>query len=313
MIEYFRVDSRHMLRKIEEERPGCWIAVFEPTEDDITWLGERFGIVEEDARAALDLEEFSRIEYDHMYTMFILDTPVRVKSARDHTNRSYQTIPIALFETPDHVITVCSVYKIPFIEHLKTAKDLVPTEDVKAFADDIIMASSSAYFAALRWINRRRTELAKVVQRPSRRDLEDLYALDSALVYFKTSLTTNDTMFEKHLRRSVFASAEERGRFDDVVISNHQALESTKIYSEILDSTIDHFSLLMEHDLNRTMQVVAAATLVLCIPTAVAGFFGMNVLGIPLADHPYGFGIVVLLTMLASLSVLYVLKKLRWF
>ncbi len=81
----------------------------------------------------------------------------------------------------------------------------------------------------------------------------------------------------------------------------------------MLDSTIDHFGLMMDHDLNRTMQVVAVVTLVMCIPTAVAGFFGMNVLGIPFDTHPFGFAIVAALTVSATLLITLILKKLRWF
>lgn len=310
MIEYFCTDEQHSLRKLDKEEPGCWIAVFEPTPDELSQISSKFGFEEEDATAALDLEEVSRIENEHGYTMFILDTPVRDRSSNE---RSYKTIPIALFETPHNVVTICSVYKIPIIDQLKASKDLSSTEDVHAFAADILMASSSAYFMALRIINRRRAELMATAKRPSRKELQDLYVLDSSLVYFKTSLVTNDAIFEKHLRRSPFPTEDDRARFDDVVIENRQALETTRIYSEILDSTINHFSLLMEHDLNRTMQVVATVSLVLCIPTAVAGFFGMNLLGIPLADYPWGFGVVAGCTMLVALALLFVLKKLRWF
>ncbi|MEG1906259.1 MAG: magnesium transporter CorA family protein [Gordonibacter sp.] len=310
MIEYFCTDGQQALRKLDAEASGCWIAVFEPTSEELTWLRERFGFEEEDACAALDLEEVSRIEYNHGYTLSILDTPVRDRSSNE---RSYKTIPIALFETQSNVVTVCSVYKIPLIDQLKSSKNLPPTAEVGAFASEVLIASSAAYFMALRVINRRRAELMNMVKRPSRKELEDLYVLDSSLVYLKTSLVTNDAIFDKHLRRFAFATDEARERFDDVTIENRQALETTRIYSEILDSTIEHFSLLMEHDLNRTMQVVATVTLVLCVPTAVAGFFGMNVLGIPLAEIPWGFGIVTCCTVLASVVLLLVLKKLRWF
>lgn len=310
MIEYFRTDEHRALEKIDKEEPGCWVAVFEPTSDELSRLRTEFGFKEEDVSAALDLDEVSRIEDDHGYTLFILDTPVRDRSSNE---RSYKTIPIALFETPHNVVTVCSVYKIPLIDQLKASKDLSPTEDVHAFAADILTASSSAYFMALRIINRRRAELMSTTKRPTRKELEDLYVLDSSLVYFKTSLVTNDSIFEKYLRRAPFSTKGERDRFDDVLIENRQALETTRIHSEILDSTIDHFSLLMEHDLNRTMQVVATVTLVLCVPTAVAGFFGMNLLGIPLGDYPWGFAVVAGCTMLVALALLLVLKKLRWF
>lgn len=310
MIEFFATNEQHALQKIDHEAPGCWIAVFEPDADELSWLTERFGLEEEDARAALDLEEVSRIERNNNYTMFIMDTPVRDRTSNE---RSYKTIPFALFETPENVITVCTVYKLPLVQQLMSFKDLPSASDVRAFSDSILTASSAAYFLALRLINRRRIDLMAAVKHPSRKELEDLYNLDSSLVYFKTSLATNDAIFEKHLRRFPFPGKDDQERFDDVMIENRQALETTRIYSEILDSTIEHFSLLMNHDLNRTMQVVATVSLVLCVPTAVAGFFGMNLLGIPLSELPWGFGIVTGCTALVSVVLLLVLKKLRWF
>ncbi len=39
----------------------------------------------------------------------------------------------------------------------------------------------------------------------------------------------------------------------------------------------------------------------------------MNLLGIPLDTFPWGFGVVTGCTVLASLGLLFVLKKFRWF
>ena len=39
----------------------------------------------------------------------------------------------------------------------------------------------------------------------------------------------------------------------------------------------------------------------------------MNLLGIPLADYPWGFAVVAGCTTLVALTLLFVLKKLRWF
>ena len=100
--------------------------------------------------------------------------------------------------------------------------------------------------------------------------------------------------------------------FDDVIVEHQQALETTKIYSGILDSAIDHFGLIMDYDLNHTMQLVATLTLVLCIPTIIGGLFGMNLEGIPLSDSPYGFAIVTGLAAVILAVLLLVLKKLKW-
>ena len=313
MIEYFLTDEKtRTLVKIDEEQPHCWIALFEPTEEELSETAARFDIEPDDLRAPLDLEEVSRIESDNGYTMFIVDTPIHSLASGE---KRYTTIPIGIYETPDHVITVSSVYRVPIISLLKSRqRNLHDTANIKGFSGDLLLASSEAYFMSLRAVNRRRISLSNATEKPSRKDLEELYALDASLVYIKTSLATNDTVFQRY-RRNVLASHDEEiiDLFDDVIIENSQALETTKIYSEILDSTINHFGLMMDYDLNRTMQLVASLTLVLCVPTVIGGVFGMNLEGIPLADSPYGFAIVTGITALILVIMLVVLKKLKWF
>lgn len=312
MIEYFRTDGEaRSLVKLDCEERGCWIALFEPTIDELRGIAERFSIDEGDLRAPLDPEEVSRVERNEDYTMFIVDTPVRDEAPGA---RGYKTIPIGVFETPHHVVSVCSVYRIPIIAVLKQQRGLHDTSEIRQFTSDMLLASSSAYFTSLQVLNRRRMQLDQRMDKPTRKDLEELYDLDESFVYLTTSLTTNDTMLERY-RRYVLLSADEEVRelFDDVIIENRQALETTRIYSGILDSTIDHLGMIMNQDLNRTMQLVATITLVLCVPTVIGGLFGMNVEGIPLAGSPYGFAIVTGVTAVVLVLLLVLLKKLKWF
>lgn len=312
VIEYFRTDEgMRSLTKLEGEERGCWIALFEPTFEELRTMAKRFAIDEDDLRAPLDPEEVSRVERNENYTMFIVDTPVRDEKPGAH---GYKTIPIGVFETPHHVISVCSVYRIPIIAVLKQQRDLHDTGEIRKFTSDMLLASSSAYFTSLQVLNRRRMQLDQDLDRPTRKDLEELYDLDKSFVYLTTSLTTNDTMLERY-RRYVLLSADEEARelFDDVIIENRQALETARIYSNILDSTIEHLGMTMNQDLNRTMQLVATITLVLCVPTVIGGLFGMNVEGIPLSGSPYGFAIVTGATAVLLLLLLLLLKKLKWF
>ena len=206
------------------------------------------------------------------------------------------------------------MYRIPIIALLKRQRNLHDTAEVRKFTSDMLLASSSAYFTSLQVLNRRRMRLEQDMEHPTRKDLEELFDLDESFVYLTTSLATNDMMLERY-RRYVLLSADEEVRelFDDVIIENRQALETTRIYSQILDSTIQHFSMTIDQDLNRTMQLVATITLVLCVPTIVGGFFGMNLEGIPLADSPYGFAIVTGVTAVLLVALLALLKKLKWF
>ncbi|MEF2655283.1 MAG: magnesium transporter CorA family protein [Eggerthellaceae bacterium] len=314
MIEYFIMDEKNnSLVKISHEQPGCWIALFEPTPEELKETATRFRIDEDDIAAPLDPEEISRIENnDDDYVMFIVDTPLHDKSSGE---KRYKTIPIGIFQTKDHVISVCSVYRVPLIRILKSRpNELHDTTNTYKFVSDLLIASAQAYFASLQALDKRRRILTAAIEKPSRRELEELYALNDSLVYIQTSLATNNTVFERY-RRHIQASgnAEVIELYDDVIVEHQQALETAKIYSAILDSAIDHFGLIMDYDLNHTMQLVATLTLVLCVPTVIGGLFGMNLGGIPLTESPYGFSLVTGITAIVLIVLLIILKRLKWF
>jgi magnesium transporter len=60
------------------------------------------------------------------------------------------------------------------------------------------------------------------------------------------------------------------------------------------------------------MKFLAAITIVLSLPTMVASFYGMNV-DLPFEHVPYAFGLVIALSLLISLSVVYIFVKRDWF
>ena len=57
------------------------------------------------------------------------------------------------------------------------------------------------------------------------------------------------------------------------------------------------------------MKLLTTITLVMAIPTMVASFYGMNVRGIPFAEHPHGFWIVLGFTAVVSMVVTLIFSK----
>jgi zinc transporter len=64
--------------------------------------------------------------------------------------------------------------------------------------------------------------------------------------------------------------------------------------------------------LNRTMLILAAVTVVLMPLTVISGVFGMNLAGIPFADHPYAFWAVTLVLALLGIGLAIWMRKRRW-
>ena len=102
---------------------------------------------------------------------------------------------------------------------------------------------------------------------------------------------------------------EDEELLEDVIIENKQAIEMANIYSGNLNVTTEAVASVISNNLNIVMKLLTTITLVMSISNIVAGFYGMNVPGIPFANHPYGFWIVLGLTAVVSLVVTVIFSK----
>ena len=98
---------------------------------------------------------------------------------------------------------------------------------------------------------------------------------------------------------------EDEDLLEDVIVENKQAIEMASIYSGILSGSMDAFASIISNNLNQSMKFLATVTIVLSIPTMVASFYGMNVStsGMPFADSPFGFLIVIGFSIILSFIV----------
>jgi magnesium transporter len=99
---------------------------------------------------------------------------------------------------------------------------------------------------------------------------------------------------------------------EDVITENQQAIEMTNIASNILSSMMDAFASIISNNVNAVMKFLAAATIVIALPTLVASIFGMNV-PLPFQDNPWSTLLVLLLAMGLSAVVTRLFVKRGWF
>ena len=97
--------------------------------------------------------------------------------------------------------------------------------------------------------------------------------------------------------------------FEDVIIDNSQALEMANIHTNILNGTMEAYASIISNNLNLFVNRLTIITVVLLLPTLIASFYGMNVEGLPLSNHPYGFYIIVGVSIGVSLILLFFFRK----
>jgi len=309
MIRIFKTEDGAMHEK-EEMQPGCWIALTNPTASEIIDIADTYQIDPDHLRAPLDEEERSRIEVEDEYTLILVDIPsIEERNGKDW----FVTIPLAIITTKDVLITVC-LEETPVLTSFMDGR----VRDFHTFMKtrfilQILYKNATQFLQYLRIIDKKSEVIErKLHQSQKNEELIELLELEKSLVYFTTSLRSNEVVLEKLLRiEKIKKYPEDTDLLEDVIVENKQAIEMANIYSGILSGTMDAFASVISNNLNIVMKFLATVTIVLSIPTMIASFYGMNVNshGMPFADSPYGFAIALGLTLLLSLFVAYIFNK----
>ena len=141
------------------------------------------------------------------------------------------------------------------------------------------------------------------------KELLKLLSLEKGLVYFTTSLRSNEAVMERTLRGKIVKMYEEdEDILEDAIVENKQALEMSKVYQDILNGTMEAYGSIISNNLNSVMKYLTSVTIILSLPTMIGSFWGMNV-SLPFADNPWAFGILIVLSIIISLVVAIFLRK----
>lgn len=312
MVKIYNSDiETNEFKQIKRYKEGSWIDMVNPTEEEIKTVCDNLKIREEFIRDSLDYEEKARIddEEDDGTYLFIIDVPIK---ENNNESEVYTTMPLGIIVVRDEYIITVSLRKNAVIEKFEKNKiKNFSTYKKSRFLFQIMYVNASIFLTYLKQMNKE-SEIAESTLKNSMRNSEllKLLAIEKGLVYFTTSLKSNELIMEKTLRGKILKLYEEdEDLLEDAIVENKQAIEMSKIYSDILNGTMDAYASIISNNLNGVMKFLTSITIILAIPTLIASLWGMNV-PVPLQNHPYGFVILVLASILVTvISILFLKKK----
>ena len=311
MINIYNTNvETNQLEEINKIQKGCWVNLVSPSDEEIINVCSELKISTDYVKDSLDYEEKARIdtEEDDGTVLFVIDVPVIEKEGDSYT---YSTMPLGVIIVRDDYIVTVSLRKSIVIEKfIKSKVKNFVTYMKSRFLFQIMLENSSAYLTYLKRINKE-TEIAESTLKHSmkNRELLKMLSLEKSLVYFTTSIKSNEVVMEKTLRgKFIKLYEDDEDILEDAIIENKQAIEMGKIYSDILNGTMDAYASIISNNLNGVMKFLTSITIVLAIPTMVSSFWGMNV-ELPFQNNINGFAIMVAISILLTLGVTVWLKK----
>lgn len=290
-------NTNHALRTQEEWTPNCWVQVTCPTPDDEDFLINQLQIPDYFLDDIRDKDERARYDYDDGWALIILRIPY-VKEVRSRT--PHTTIPLGIIINKGVCVTVCNYetnMMIDFVSYQQKRN--------QGFTDSVDLVFRLFLSSAV-WYLKRLKQINVLVEEAKRNldkkiDNEDLIALSrlqDSLVYFITSIRGNETLLSK-LKFKLPVDELDADLIEDVNIEMNQARETTNIYTNILDSTMETYASIINNNTSSVMKQMTSVSIILMFPTLIASIFGMNLIS-GMEDAKWGFPLVIVLSFVVT-------------
>ena len=310
MIKIFKNTDNGFI-SIDGIEKNCWVNVSNPSPDELTKLSEDLTIPLDFLTDSLDVDERSRVEIENDTTLIILRVP---KFDKNNLGVPFTTLPLGIVLTKDITITICLWDINEVLDLFKGKIKNLPTGNRRRFILHLFHRTAFFYLRYLKEINKKSNEVETELHRSMKNEeLIKLLDIEKSLVFFTTSLRSNELMMERLSKiRTLELDEDDKDLLDDIIVDNKQAIEMANIYSNILSGMMDAFASVISNNLTIVMKFLTSVTIILMLPTLVASIYGMNV-ELPFQHSPHAFFITIGLSFcLSSVGVLIFLKN-RWF
>lgn len=305
MLEiYLKATPDSPFEKISDFRPGSWVYAKEANLEDLSRIAESTRIDIADLRDSLDKYELPRIEHLDDNILFFVRHPA------SHEFGLY-TDTLTLLFTPSLVIAI-SPHRSEIIEQMISSNTPLVSVQKPKLILHILMKITQDYTNN---IKRVRTSILGAEEPPKVVDSNSIVVLtknEEILNQYLTSLVPMRNLLETMAsgRYMNFYEAD-LDLLEDLTIAMHQSEDVCSVNITSIRSLRDSYHIIFTNDVNRTIKLLTAVTIVFTIPTIIASIYGMNV-GLPLASKSYAFLFVMGIILVCSIIAIVLFRKNRW-
>lgn len=309
MITYW--EAGNSFTRLNEYQPNCWINSQELTNEEVEILINDYNVPREFVMDVLDIDERSRIEVDEDTVLIILRVPLN----NQNNGIPFITVPLGIIFSNNQIITICSRRTEIIPSLIKAVNDnKITITNRFDYVLRIFLISAVWFLQFLKEINVQTALIEKDLENATKnKELHRLLRMEKCLVFFITSLKTNEMVLAKMRNsRNMQWIEHDEDLMEDVIIETKQALEMANVYSDIQSGMMDAFASVISNNLNVIMKQLTSVTIILMIPTLVASLYGMNVPN-SFENSPYAFVYVIGISVLLSLVGILLIKWKNWF
>jgi len=278
MITYWQQENGLFVKKDRNNlnlNERVWVDARNVTSKEISILEKTYNLDHDHVVDSLDPDELPRIEQGEGYVLTIMRLPVFLPNSEV----SYHTAPMGAIIFQNTIITLCwtdcEVLKDLSANRIKDLN----IADFPAFITRILSRADTMFLRYLKEINRSTNSIQQELQESiENNELIQLFNLEKSLMYFTSSLKSNQLLLEKIRKTKIIKFDEEdQDWLDDVEIDNRQAMEMANTYSQTITGTMDAFASVISNNMNAAMKQLTVFSIALMLISFITSFWGMNI------------------------------------
>ena len=195
MIKIYKSNINGEIENIKAYENNAWIDLINPNINEIEEVESKTKIPKSLLEKLLDVEELPRIETEGDATLIVIDVPyVEDRKAKN----KYYTLPLGIILNKGYLVTI-STKEVEVLNEIKKNKiKSLYTYKKTRFVIQMLLRISGLYVKYLNIINKEiETREKTLIKSTSNKELISLMNIQKSLVYFVTSLKSNDMILEK--------------------------------------------------------------------------------------------------------------------
>ena len=305
ITHYFKASSEANLEILPVSRVGIWTHVVAPTESEFEALVELYGLEETIIKDIEDFFEVPRFEREGSSAYFFARYPYDVKDI------DIDTAPILIILGETFLITIASQevpFLMPFLDGKRAFSTIHKTTLFLEFLTELMMTYENKLTRTRRMVYRDMGRVRSI----RGRDIQRLVFLEQELNETISALAPTNIWLQQLTKGNyIQLFSEDHELLEDLLIENSQLVDSAKSILKTIQNIRGASEAILTQNLNSTIRMLTAFTIVLTIPTLIASLFGMNVV-IPFQANPYGFWFILGFILCVVGLTLYFFRQNRW-
>jgi magnesium transporter len=287
-----------------------WLGLFEPTEEELRDVGERFGLHELAIEDAFEAHQRPKLEdYDESY--FIVLKPARYDDAKEEVEFG----EIMVFISRTYVIAVRHGMASGLGEarkRLEAEPELLeagPAAAVWAILDKVV----DDYAPVVDGIDNDITEVETEIFTDRADSTQRIYFLKREVIEFHHATSPLLLPLES-LERGAFPNLGEQLRryFRDVADHARRVDEQVSAQRELLTSILEANLALLGVKQNEVVRTISAYAAIITVPTFMASIWGMNFVHMPELDKTWGYPAALALMAIVVLGLHRFFRRIDW-